>query len=232
MNLIRKGKSRRGVIGVESAIVMIAFVIVAAALAFVVLNMGLSSTQKAKTSIGTGISEASSAMTISGNVLGVGCTSSAKGCTTPYLNITSFPVKTATGGDPILLTNTTTAVKLITSKVQYDDIYAGMIPINDYANVTLAFNAAKSVLGKHIPYNPVTGGAPPNTKAMFYFTLNLNNNTSLDPGEQGVFSVAYKATERPVSLDNIRVEIVPPSGAPLTIERNVPVISGLLNDLG
>ena len=51
MNLIRKGHghAHRGVIGVESAIVMIAFVIVAAALAFVVLNMGFATTQKAKT---------------------------------------------------------------------------------------------------------------------------------------------------------------------------------------
>ena len=51
MNLIRKGHrhTHRGVIGVESAIVMIAFVIVAAALAFIVLNTGFSTTQKAKT---------------------------------------------------------------------------------------------------------------------------------------------------------------------------------------
>ena len=43
MKLQRKGTrhSHRGVIGVESAIVMIAFVIVAAALAFVVLNIGI-----------------------------------------------------------------------------------------------------------------------------------------------------------------------------------------------
>ncbi|MFZ0183948.1 MAG: archaellin/type IV pilin N-terminal domain-containing protein, partial [Nitrosotalea sp.] len=46
---LRTRKTRRGVIGIESAIVMIAFVIVAAALAFVVLNMGFSTTQKAKT---------------------------------------------------------------------------------------------------------------------------------------------------------------------------------------
>ena len=53
MKLQRKGtrQSHRGVIGVESAIVMIAFVIVAAALAFVVLNMGFTTSQKAKTSI-------------------------------------------------------------------------------------------------------------------------------------------------------------------------------------
>ena len=68
MNLIRKGhrQSHRGVIGIESAIVMIAFVIVAAALAFVVLNMGFSTTQKAKTTIISSLGEASSSLEVAG----------------------------------------------------------------------------------------------------------------------------------------------------------------------
>ena len=66
MNLIRKGHvhAHRGVIGIESAIVLIAFVIVAAALAFVVLNMGFSTTQKAKTAIIAAVEEAGSSMEI------------------------------------------------------------------------------------------------------------------------------------------------------------------------
>ncbi len=53
MKLFRKGKrnAHRGIAGIEAAIVLIAFVIVAAALAFVVLNMGFSTTQKAKAAI-------------------------------------------------------------------------------------------------------------------------------------------------------------------------------------
>ncbi|MGQ0606725.1 MAG: archaellin/type IV pilin N-terminal domain-containing protein, partial [Candidatus Nitrosotenuis sp.] len=39
--------NHRGVMGIEAALVLIAFVIVAAALSFVVLNMGFSSTQQA-----------------------------------------------------------------------------------------------------------------------------------------------------------------------------------------
>ena len=48
MNLIQKGHehTHRGIIGIESAIVLIAFVIVAAALAFVVLNMGFPQRKK------------------------------------------------------------------------------------------------------------------------------------------------------------------------------------------
>ncbi|MEM1515018.1 MAG: archaellin/type IV pilin N-terminal domain-containing protein [Candidatus Bathyarchaeia archaeon] len=44
-------RSRRGMIGIEAAIVLIAFVIVAAAFSFMVINMGLFSTQRGKETI-------------------------------------------------------------------------------------------------------------------------------------------------------------------------------------
>ena len=78
MNLIRKGHrhTHRGVIGIESAIVLIAFVIVAAALAFVVLNMGFATTQKAKTAIISSLGEAASSVEVSGKVIGIAFVSS------------------------------------------------------------------------------------------------------------------------------------------------------------
>ena len=96
MNLIRKGHrhTHRGVIGIESAIVLIAFVIVAAALAFVVLNMGFATTQKAKTSIIASLQEAGSSLQISGKVVGY----SAAGATS--LDAIVIPVKLTSGGDP------------------------------------------------------------------------------------------------------------------------------------
>jgi archaeal flagellin N-terminal-like domain len=55
INIVRGSRrissNRRGILGIESAIVMIAFVVVAAALAFVVLNAGFGTTQKSKTTI-------------------------------------------------------------------------------------------------------------------------------------------------------------------------------------
>ncbi|MFB3047706.1 MAG: archaellin/type IV pilin N-terminal domain-containing protein, partial [Nitrosopumilaceae archaeon] len=72
MKLFRKGKrhTHRGITGMESAIILIAFVIIAAALAFVVLNMGFATTQKAKTSITSALGEAGSSLAVSGNVIG------------------------------------------------------------------------------------------------------------------------------------------------------------------
>ena len=60
---------RKGIVGIESAIVMIAFVIVAAALAFVVLNMGFFTTQQSRAAIQRGLGEASSALELDGTVV-------------------------------------------------------------------------------------------------------------------------------------------------------------------
>jgi flagellin FlaB len=237
MNLIRKGhrQSHRGVIGVESAIVMIAFVIVAAALAFVVLNMGFSTTQKAKTTIISGLSEASSSLEISGKVTGYGCTTSAGNCaTTPRLNVTAVPIKIASGGDSVNLQNTTASVKYLSNTVQYDNIYVGTLTGNVYNNVTSAFTRAQvehpSTFSSTI--QPITKSTPGTTKAIIYWTVRSNTNSILDQGEHAVLAIAHGTNERPQALDKVRAEIVVPTGSPLTIERNVPNITTSVVDLG
>ncbi|QLH08190.1 archaellin/type IV pilin N-terminal domain-containing protein [Candidatus Nitrosotenuis sp. DW1] len=238
MNLIRKGhrKSHRGVIGVESAIVMIAFVIVAAALAFVVLNMGFSTTQKAKTTIVSGLGEASSSLQISGKVKGIGCTSSTKGCSTPYLNATIIPLKIASGGDSVNLQNSTASVKYISNSKSFDNIYKGPLAASTtYNNATAAFNAAvtASVGGfVNAAVNPVTKSLPSQTVAIVYWAVTGNTNAILDDGEHAVLAIAYGNNDRPAALDKIRVEVVTPTGAALSVERNVPIITNTIVDLG
>jgi flagellin FlaB len=237
MNLIRKGhrQSHRGVIGVESAIVMIAFVIVAAALAFVVLNMGFSTTQKAKTTIISGLGEASSSLEVAGKVKGVGCTSSAKGCSTPYLNATIVPIKIASGGDSVNLAAATASVKYISNSKSFDDIYDGPLPATStYRNATEAFAACSTVSSSCTSgvTNPVTRSLPSATFAMIYWSVTTNTNSILDDGEHANLAIAYGNNDRPTSLDKIRAEVITPTGAALTVERNVPNITTTVVDLG
>jgi flagellin FlaB len=240
MNLIRKGhrKSHRGIIGVESAIVMIAFVIVAAALAFVVLNMGFSTTQKAKTTIVSSLGEASSSLQISGKVKGIGCTSSTKGCSTPYLNATVVPLKIASGGDSVNLQLSTASIKYISNSKSFDNIYGGpLAATSTYANATAAFTAAQGVITNFVatagaPTNPVTKNLPAATTGIIYWTVTGNTNSILDDGEHAVLAIAYGNNDRPAALDKIKVEIVTPTGASLTVERNVPIITNTIVDLG
>ena len=230
MNLIRKGhrKSHRGVIGVESAIVMIAFVIVAAALAFVVLNMGFSTTQKAKTTIVSSLSEASSSLQVAGKVIAVGDT------TLSNLRVVSIPIKVASGGDSVNLQNTTASIKYMSNSREYDNIYSAALTSTTYANVTTAFTAANSQLAHFDNGNPVTSAsaAPDNTKAIIYWSVRTNTNAILDQGEHANVAVAYRIEDKPSALDKIRVEIVVPTGAALTVERQVPSITTSVVDLG
>jgi flagellin FlaB len=51
-------------------------------------------------------------------------------------------------------------------------------------------------------------------------------------GEHLVLAVAFAENERPGSLDNVRLEIYIPVGAPLTVERIVPNVTHQVVDLG
>jgi flagellin FlaB len=228
MKLVRKGhrRSHRGVIGVESAIVMIAFVIVAAALAFVVLNMGFSTTQRAKTAIVSSLDESSSALEIAGKVIAIGDVSP-----TGYLNVTAIPIKIASGGSSVNLGNTTMAVKYFTGTKEYDNIMTGVLASGSYTNLTQAMTAAAQA--GYINVNPVTSNtAADATAAVVYFAVNRNNNSILDQGEHAIIAIVHKGTERPQALDTIKAEIIVPTGSPLTIERLVPNITNLVVDLG
>ena len=87
-------KSKAAMTGIETAIILIAFVIVAASFAFVVLNMGFFTAQRSKTVIGSGLAEASSAIEIDGSVI-------AYGIPGPYTSIQQLPSEMSPHGDEI-----------------------------------------------------------------------------------------------------------------------------------
>ncbi|MCD6369768.1 MAG: hypothetical protein J7L38_08255 [Thermoproteales archaeon] len=62
-------KNRKGTFSVEAAIILISFAVIASALAFVVINMGFFAAQKTKSTMETGIQEASSALELDGSIL-------------------------------------------------------------------------------------------------------------------------------------------------------------------
>jgi flagellin FlaB len=226
---IRSRKTRRGVIGIESAIVMIAFVIVAAALAFVVLNMGFSTTQKAKSAISNSITEASSSLEIAGKVTGIGSVAQGK------LNATVIPLKIAGGGDAVNLDPAVVSIKYYSHSVRYDNIYGSscVLTSTTYNNVTTALAAAKTATC--IDQNPTGAGAtaPTATKAVMYWDVsNSPQNKILDQGEHAEMAIAYDANDKPSSLDNIKVEVVVPTGSALTVERSVPSVTTSVVDLG
>ena len=63
------GKDQRGITGLETAIVLIAFVVVASVFAFAVLSTGLLSSEKSKETVLGALSETSSTLTIRGEII-------------------------------------------------------------------------------------------------------------------------------------------------------------------
>ena len=71
----RKGemsRKRKGFTGLEAAIVLTAFVVVAAVFSYVVLNAGFFTTQKSKEVVHTGVEQATSSVELAGDVIGYG----------------------------------------------------------------------------------------------------------------------------------------------------------------
>jgi len=228
MNLIRKGQrhTHRGVIGIEAAIVLIAFVIVAAALAFVVLNMGFSTTQKAKTAIIAAIEEAGSSLEIAGKMTASG------DVVNQTLRTVNIPLKIISGGATSNLGINATAVRFISSDVEYDNVYfCGPITNGTFSNPIDAWDQAV-IDCTSLAVNPITGGPLATTTAIIYWSINLNNNPTLDIGEHAALSVGFSAIDQPSQLDHIAFEILPPTGAPLTVDRTVPSITSQVVDLG
>jgi flagellin FlaB len=87
----------KGITGLETAIILIAFVVVAAVFAYTTLSAGLFSTQKAQEAVYSGLKEAQSTLELKGNVI---ATASAEGSSGRVKQI-SFILANVLGGEMI-----------------------------------------------------------------------------------------------------------------------------------
>jgi flagellin FlaB len=98
---VRRTRDDRGITGLETAIVLIAFVVVAAVFAFVVLSTGLFSSERAKETVYAGLAKTRGTMELTGGVI---ATTDAAGATPGTKVITvAFDVTLAAGGDTVNL---------------------------------------------------------------------------------------------------------------------------------
>ena len=99
--LIKKHRNEKGITGLETAIILIAFVTVAAVFGYAVLSAGIFSAEKGKETVYLGLKEAKSTMELKGSIIAVG-----DNVTTPptYVAQMIFTVGNAVAGEPIDLT--------------------------------------------------------------------------------------------------------------------------------
>jgi archaeal flagellin FlaB len=95
MDFVKRLRDERGITGLETAIVLIAFVVVAAVFAFVVLSTGLFSSERGKETVYAGLAKTRGSITLTGGVL-------ATSDGTQVTDLT-FAVTLAAGGDAVNL---------------------------------------------------------------------------------------------------------------------------------
>ncbi len=215
-----KTRLLKGIVGIEAAIVLIAFVVVAAALAFVALNMGFYTTQRSKEVMAAGLAQASSSLELDGSVLAQVDTDYKK------VQCIVIPIRLSAGQKEVDLTpNKTTIALWIIGKAAFSNIYnsSGQAisgPQSSY-NVTILCNTAGGVKnGVAIIWGPGSNG-----------------DTVLGPGEKALVVVNFTrllpSSLNVSSYDVIKVEIKPPLGAALTVERTVPAsLTAKIMDFG
>ena len=186
---------------------MIAFVVVAAALAFVVLNMGMFTTQRARETINSGLAHASSALEVDGSITAL-VNSSGNG-----VELISIPLRLAPGKDNIDLNPEKLTVALFvtgTTNLAYENIYSKV------------FSGWNQDYGLSTLNSKIDVDNSPN--ATMVFVIERVQDTVLSYGEKVLLVIKFPSGNHPAPYDNIRVEIRTPEGAPLTVERVVPAI--------
>ncbi len=89
-------RDQRGITGLETAIILIAFVVVAAVFSYAIISAGMYSSQKSQESVYKGLKEAQSATTINGAVIAKAEHTGATG----YISQITFTLANAMGGEP------------------------------------------------------------------------------------------------------------------------------------
>jgi flagellin FlaB len=122
-------KDDKGFTGLEAAIVLIAFVVVAAVFSYVMLGAGFYTTQKSQEVVHTGVTQASSSVAPSGEVIAQGMAGSLATKITFYLTSTA-------GGTPVDLDKTI---------ITYTD--ADEVKTFDYASTAWTYSTVISKTG-------------------------------------------------------------------------------------
>jgi flagellin FlaB len=178
MKRLRGGQ--KGITGLETAIILIAFVIVASVFAYVVLSAGLFSSQKAKEAITSGLGSTMAVLQIKGDVI-----AEMSGGNLTGIQLT---IGIPAAGSPVDFSTTANGTKMVV--VSYTD--------ENHIFPVCSWNLTK--------------------------LTDLNGDALLDPNE--LFQIHVDMTQSgTVTIEpyhRFTIEVKPPDGPILSIERNLP----------
>ena len=181
-------KNEKGITGLETAIILIAFVIVASVFAFVVLSTGLFSAEKGKEAVFAGLEKASGNLEVRGAV-------TATSAVPPAVDSLIFNVGLAAAGSPTLVDPLT---------------------IGDPNNIAI---------------NYIDADARVANTAWTTTEILGDGDTLLERGELMEITVALPVGSTLDINEVFTLEVIPPSGGTLLINRTMPQQIDLVMDL-
>jgi len=177
-------RRQRGMTGLETAIILIAFVTVASVLAYSVLSAGIFSAERGKATVYSGLESAESTLEIMGSVLGLSPNQS-------KLETVQF----------------TAAVSVQGTKVD-----TGGIVVNYYD---------EEVHSENVTFTATMSGG----------STERGSSTVIEGDEQFVFTVTIPAAATREEYEAFTLQVIPPTGASLTIKRALPAYLDKVMDL-
>jgi flagellin FlaB len=187
-------RGEKGITGLETAIILIAFVTVASVLAYSVLSAGIFSSEQGKAAVYSGLESAQSTMGLKGSVVGT--------ATGDALTSVTFNLALAISGDSVDLNNVV---------MNYWDSGLGVTP--------LVLDTTAS--GTDTP-TAVVGD--------WSYVLTDGSDSSILSGTlEAVITVVIPADATVGSYDTFTIQINPPTGASITIQRSLGPIAPIMS---
>jgi len=194
-------REQKGITGLETAIILIAFVVVASVFAYTVLSAGLFAAERGKEAVHAGLEGARSTVELRGGVIAL-----AGNVTTASVNRLTFTVSSTLGGEPVNFTPPTNVTGGIAGDNNPNVVVISYIDQHQH-RVDLAWT--KTAIGEDDADNLLEEGEK------FQITIG------------GALEAAGLVTALEPDLRKDRtftIEMKPPVGAVLNIERTIPAI--------
>ena len=191
-------RGEKGITGLETAIILIAFVVVASVFAYTVLSAGIFSSQKGKEAIYSGLAEARASVTLKGSVVAMDIDSDED------VDELVFVVATALEGEAIDFTMPTD----ITPLDGLADIGSQNVCVISYSDQTQRLD---DLNWSFIPLGKDDG------------------DNLLEPGEKFQITIDLTAVDGDIiTYTTFSIEVKPPKGSVLVIQRTTP---GVVDDV-
>jgi len=196
--------NRRGLTGLETAIILVAFVITASAFSFVVLNMGLMSAEQAQSVISSSIDESSAAIMMDTGIIGTFANTTGAQSTI-CLTKATFYIRLSQGDTPIDMDDSNVVITYTNPRC-HTTVYDTNGTIT---TITAVAGDSDSMLEVGEKF-----------KVVIDFTQ--IDKATVDPVQADMNNVYAHPYEE------LRIEIQPSGGARFSVERVIPQVSNIV----